>query len=266
MKVVDAAGPAVGSEPAQRRSFVTEIGSLARIPATFFSTADVRHGCLVIAVGSLIACLGPFNATVAFASGGTAIGRVALIVTLGFVGLLCANRVGLQISPKGLRHRFLTPLAIGAIVALEIVVVDCFMFRSDLRSDYVTLFRNNDLRFRLLFFMLGAYAENIYYRLFLMSALVWAISLIWRGGNRQPANWVFWAALTITQFVNAGFNVVAQIPDPITPVTLAYDALRYICPGLVWGYLYWRHGLVSAEIGAVGAHPFLQPLLGYLLQ
>jgi hypothetical protein len=40
---------------------------------------------------------------------------------------------------------------------------------------------------------------------------------------------------------------------------------RPIVPGVIWGYLYWRHGFVAAEIASVGMHPFLQPALGILL-
>jgi len=113
--------------------------------------------------------------------------------------------------------------------------------------------------------MLAAYVENIEYRLFLMSALVWAIGSLWRGSDGRPANGAFWTAMTLAQIVNIAVNVAPQAAGPITPLALAYDGLRYLFPGVVWGYLYWRHGFVAAEIASVGAHPFLQPPLGYFL-
>ncbi|WP_316399143.1 hypothetical protein [Bradyrhizobium sp. 33ap4] len=36
------------------------------------------------------------------------------------------------------------------------------------------------------------------------------------------------------------------------------------CGGLLWGYLYWRHGLAASIAGHVSAHLSLQPLLGFL--
>jgi hypothetical protein len=220
---------------------------------------------LMLAVGGLIAALAPFNAAFAFATGGSAPARVIVLLALGSVGTLCASRTGLRIPSMGLRHPFLTPLAIAAVVSFEIVIVDCFVFRNTLRPDYVNLFRSHGLGFRLTYFMLAAYVENVQYRLFLMSVLVWAIGLIWRGSDGRPANGVFWTAMTLAQVVNIAVNVVAQIPGPITPLSLVYDGLRYVFPGVVWGYLYWRHGFVAAEIASVGAHPFLQPLLGQFL-
>lgn len=34
--------------------------------------------------------------------------------------------------------------------------------------------------------------------------------------------------------------------------------------GILWGYLYWRHGLVSAITGHISAHLSLEPLLNLL--
>jgi len=46
---------------------------------------------------------------------------------------------------------------------------------------------------------------------------------------------------------------------------LVYDVVRYIPPGVLWGYLYSRNGFATAEIASVGTHPFLQPFLGVLI-
>jgi hypothetical protein len=48
---------------------------------------------------------------------------------------------------------------------------------------------------------------------------------------------------------------VFVLHDPV------YASLRYLAVGSVWGWLYWRHGWVSALIGHGAAHLVLDPLL-----
>jgi hypothetical protein len=223
------------------------------------------HAWITLGIGSSIVALAPFDIAFAFATAGSATARVAALTALGLVGLVCAGRVGLGVSSVGLRRTLCTPLAVGAATALGIVVIDCFVFRRVLPADYVELFRNTRLGPRLLYFMLRAFTENVIYRLFLMSLLVSLLGSVWRRSDGEPANGAYWTAMTLAQIANITINVVALMPAPITPVELAYDGVRYVVPGVIWGYLYWRHGFVTAEIASVGAHPFLQPALGYLL-
>jgi hypothetical protein len=46
---------------------------------------------------------------------------------------------------------------------------------------------------------------------------------------------------------------------------LIYYVFRGVVPGVVWAALFWRFGFMAAEIGSVGCHLFLQPMLGALL-
>jgi hypothetical protein len=45
----------------------------------------------------------------------------------------------------------------------------------------------------------------------------------------------------------------------------AYWLARYVAPGVVWAWLYWRHGFVTAEVASVTCHLFLQPPFGMLI-
>jgi hypothetical protein len=223
---------------------------------------DARAKALVIlAIGSVIAAIGPFDLAFRIATGGSAVLRAIALLALGLAGLFFAGRVGLTVPTFGLRHSWRTPLGVALAVAAGVAAIDGFGFRPLLPPDYVEYFRKNDDVERLLYFMLRAFNEEIIYRLFLMSFLVWGLGLIWRGHGGRPANGAYWAAMLIAQVANISIN----IPLPATPTMLCYDVARYICPGIVWGYLYWRHGFMTAEVAHVGTHPFLQPALGYLL-
>lgn len=69
-------------------------------------------------------------------------------------------------------------------------------------------------------------------------------------------------AMVGTQYVNIGFNVI--VSENATPILLFYDALRYITPGVIWAWLFFRFGFMTAEIASVGCHIFLQPIFSVL--
>ena len=216
---------------------------------------------ITLSIGSVIAAIGPFDVAFGLATGGSAVQRAVALPALGLAGLFFASRVGLTVPTFGLRHPWRTPLAVAFLVAAGVAAIDGFIFRPVLPPDYVAAFRNSDDAERLLYFMLRAFNEQIIYRLFLMSFLVWCLGLMWRGDGGRPANGAYWAAMLIAQVANIAINM----PLPTTPTMICYEFVRYICPGIVWGYLYWRHGFMTAEVAHVGTHPFLQPALGYLL-
>jgi hypothetical protein len=224
----------------------------------------VRSNWIILAIGAAIVGVAPFDAVVSFVTDRSVVAREIVITVLGLVGLLCADKVRLGVSSVGLKHPFLMPLTVGAAVALWVVIIDCLVFREILPARYVDIFRSNPVGARLLYFMMRAFLENTVYRLFLMTFLVWILGYLWRTKEGRPANGAYWTAMTLAQITNIGINVVAQLPTA-TPLSILYDGLRFVVPGMVWGYLYWHHGFVTAEIASIGAHPFLQPPLGYLL-
>ena len=65
--------------------------------------------------------------------------------------------------------------------------------------------------------------------------------------------------MIVAQSINISINVVYALGDPISFSVLAYDALRYVAPGVLWAWLFWRFGFVVAEVASVGSHVFLQP-------
>jgi hypothetical protein len=109
--------------------------------------------------------------------------------------------------------------------------------------------------------MMRAWNENIIYRLTVMSGLSWLIGFLWRSDGVRPAAGPFILVAIIAQVINISVNV----SEPSSPMLVVYDVVRYIPPGVLWGYLYWRNGFATAEIASVGTHPFLQPFLSVLI-
>ncbi|WP_423141914.1 type II CAAX prenyl endopeptidase Rce1 family protein [Parablastomonas sp. CN1-191] len=101
---------------------------------------------------------------------------------------------------------------------------------------------------RTLISCLGAMREEVVYRLALTTVLA-ALPLLF--GRRVPGWWIV-AAILAAQFVN------------IEPIDIAYPVwgtLRFWLVGAVWGWLYWRHGFVTALAAHGVVHIVLDPLL-----
>jgi hypothetical protein len=98
----------------------------------------------------------------------------------------------------------------------------------------------------------------VIYRLFLFSGFLLVAQAVLRR-SLLNAGLLFVAAF-LTQTVNVFINVPLPIFAPANAAIFAYDALRYVVPGVVWAWIYARQGFVSAEIASVGCHIFLQPM------
>ena len=127
-------------------------------------------------------------------------------------------------------------------------------------QSYVAYFHTHSLGERLTYFMLRAFNENVLYRLFAFSTLGYALS---RVTNRRAGSFV--VSMIVVQAVNVSLISVLHSNDPVTPLFLVYFAARGVAPGVLWAALFWRFGFMTAEIGSVGCHVFLQPMLGALL-
>jgi hypothetical protein len=219
----------------------------------------------ILFVGMTIAAIAPFDVLFAAATFESPFARVGLIAVMAFIGTLCADRVGLRLQGHGTRRPMLVGIAAAIAVAVYVAAIDGVVFRATLPTSYVFFFETTGLRDRLIYFMLRAFNENVIYRLFVFSSIFYLISRI-KGARPDvlpPA--LIWCAIVATQMLNIGVNVAALSPDPLSFAALLYDALRYVAPGILWGWLYWRFGFLTAEVASVGCHIFLQPALGLLV-
>ena len=219
----------------------------------------------ILLIGMAIAAIAPFDVAFAAATFGSSFARIGLLAVLALIGAFCADRVGLRLEFHGARSPLMIGAAAAIAVAVYVAIIDGVLFRTTLPVSYVQLFEAAGLRDRLTYFMLRAFNENVIYRLFAFSTLYYLIALIdgVKANDLPPP--LIWCAMIATQTLNIGMNVTALSPDPLSFATLFYDALRYVAPGVLWAWLYWRFGFLTAEVASVGCHIFLQPALGVLL-
>ena len=205
-----------------------------------------------------IAWVTPFDLGFAVLSLGSPPLRAAMMVAITLAGAAMAGPAGLQVAATGLRRPILTPIAVAAATAVYCVAIDRLM-RDQTSDHYRAILGQIPLGVRILAFAARAFNENIIYRLFLGSLLVWLLGRAWRTPAGVPRPLAYIVAFTLSQVVNIWINVTALAP--LTPAHLIHDGLRYITPGLVWSWLYWRHGFQSNEIACTSVHLFMQPLL-----
>jgi hypothetical protein len=92
--------------------------------------------------------------------------------------------------------------------------------------------------------------------LILLTAIAWI--LVSLAGLRV---WCFWAAIFLVALVAyPAFHITyLETLQPSTLVVLR-EILLHGAPGILWGYLYWQHGLLAAMVGHLGAHLSLESL------
>jgi len=162
--------------------------------------------------------------------------------------LIAVSRSRLRLLPADWKTAAIAvAISIAGVTAL-IVLLDCAVFRNHLPPSYVA-FYTGPLMPRTLVLCLLAIAEEIRFRLLLMTVLALAAAALWR---RTPPPWCFLLIIITAQFANVGASV---LQDP------TYATFRYLAVGGVWGWLYWRYGWVSALIGHATTHLLLDPLL-----
>lgn len=225
--------------------------------------SHLTAGALLL-VGGAIAAMAGFDVIFVAVTRDSAWLRSALFVTLAAIGLWCSRRAGLSLLPHGLAHPVAASFGIGLAVAIAIVLIDGVLFRAILPPEYVTSFQHG-LGERMAYYMLRAFNENILYRLFLMSTIVWTLGLVWRDAQGKIPPGAIWFAIISAQAMPMFLNGLPLFSEAITPAAILFIVVRFILAGILWGYLYWRYGFLTTEIAHVSTHIFLQPMMGFVL-
>ncbi|MEW6640325.1 MAG: hypothetical protein AB1586_07450 [Pseudomonadota bacterium] len=155
----------------------------------------------------------------------------------------------LQLMPAAVRWTAAAAAAaIAAVGVSAIVIAADVAFRSHLTADYVAQY-TSALMPRIGFRILASAFEEVKWRLGLMTLLIGVARLAL---GRRPPDWFFIGVIAFVQVCNVADGLVAA------PV---YGTLRFFLPGGVWGWLYWRHGWLTALAAHAGCHLIIDPAL-----
>jgi hypothetical protein len=174
--------------------------------------------------------------------------------------ILSWRHLGLRILPQGADRPVSIAIGAGLLFGIYMGLADALLFRSIIpASQSALIWRFSDID-RIAYFTPLVLLEELEFRLVLMSALVWILA-----ATVGPRAWCFWAAILSTALL---FYPLLHRSYLSALAPTALTVLRAImlqgAAGTLWGYLYWRHGLVAAIGGHVGAHVSLEPLLTLL--
>jgi membrane protease YdiL (CAAX protease family) len=107
----------------------------------------------------------------------------------------------------------------------------------------------------------GGITEELVMRLFLFSLIAWIFGRVSRKSDGTPSVGAFGLAnLTVAVLFALGHLPATHALGPLTPLVVARCFLLNGAASLVFGYLFWRHGLESAMVAHASAHIGLQVL------
>lgn len=211
-----------------------------------------------------------------------ALGAVNAGVIFGLyaaIGLLVASAIGLGLpiveaalrhEPTGKAIRGMLPISIllGAAAGLLLIGVDYLVFQPLLVAELgdkapavaATVGRVGPWRALLASFY-GAFNEEIFMRLCIMSLIAWLGHFIFKTAEGGPTQGVLWTANILTAVLFGVLHLPATSAlMPLTPLVVTRAIIGNGIGGVVFGYLYMKRGLESAMTAHFSADVVLHVL------
>jgi len=112
----------------------------------------------------------------------------------------------------------------------------------------------------------GGVFEEIAVRWFLMALIVWFFMKA--GKDYEPRRWHYWAGIVISSllFAVGHFPATAAAFGELSSALVVRGLLMNGALGVVFGYWFWKRGLVYSVIAHVSSHVFLYGIVKGLFQ
>jgi membrane protease YdiL (CAAX protease family) len=200
-----------------------------------------------------------------------------LVAVAVLAGLWLARRTGLEVpvleawlrgTPLPRRWETLLRWAIplGVAGALLIIVLDGLVFsRALLEGGLEASVTQPPAWQGVLASLYGGITEELFMRLFLMSALAWLLGKVWQGEDGLPAAGAMWTAnLLAAVLFGLGHLPATAALVALTPLVVLRAVVLNGVVGVACGWLYWRKGLEMAMAAHFSADIVLHVLLPLL--
>jgi membrane protease YdiL (CAAX protease family) len=162
-----------------------------------------------------------------------------------------------------LRGHLVPSVGLGVLVGVGIVLLDRWVFAPRVAasgSDNTLGDLQPPAWQGLLASFYGAIPEELLLRLGLMTLLVWVGARL--TGTAVPRPFVVWAAIVITALLfGAGHLPTTAVLLPLTPLVIARALLLNGIGGIIFGWLYWKRGLLAAMVAHFSADIVLHVLV-----
>jgi membrane protease YdiL (CAAX protease family) len=188
------------------------------------------------------------------------------------VGLFLAQKVGFGLPvlegwfegrKVGEYLKSILGISIGmGVLAGVLIIILSFLFTSSFPVGEITV----PLWKSFLASFYGGIGEEILFRLFLMTLIVWIFFKIKKTVEGKPSTIGIWLAIVIVAVLfGIGHLPVTGTITTITPVVVARAILLNSIGGIIFGWLYWKKGLESAMISHFSADIVLQVIFPLLI-
>ena len=175
---------------------------------------------------------------------------------IGFGAPILADRLaGLPVKKK-YGYIWLPVVLIGLAVSAIVVFLDKLIFSPIIQNQLQTGRLNlpetvhTPIWEGFLASFYGGFTEEILLRLFVMSLLIWFFSRYLQHRTHQPTPLVIWSANLLAALAFGMGHLPTAIAAGLPLNTLGVTRIMLLngCPGVVFGWLYWKRGLESAMI------------------
>ncbi|TGB01202.1 CPBP family intramembrane glutamic endopeptidase [Halobacillus salinus] len=148
----------------------------------------------------------------------------------------------------------------GVLVGLVLVGADRLLFTAFL-PELEELSSSFSIVGLLMGIFYGGVVEEVMLRMFLMSLIIFLIAKVKKRINLSDG--AYWLAILITAVLFAVGHFPANIAifGELTPVVATRALLLNGIGGIVYGYLFWRYGLVSSITAHMMTHVTMQLLM-----
>ena len=176
-------------------------------------------------------------------------------IVFSLIGIILSNKIGLWKKFEFNNKAIIFTVIISIIGGLSLSVVDRYLFGYFIEPVKLSYDSKPTLDYIISSFTYGAVFEEILMRLFLMSLIVWIISIVFYRKKEIPV-YVFVIANIISSFLFA----LGHIPSTIQLFGYVDGLILFRCFllnglfGLMFGWLYRKYGIGYSILAHFGAH------------
>jgi membrane protease YdiL (CAAX protease family) len=177
-----------------------------------------------------------------------------LLAVVIFLGLIMSRKNGFKLPllegmvdggdvMQNFKTKSILSIKLGALAGVLIIIFD-YIF-----SFFIEPFKSLDIAIWKSFLgaFYGGIFEEILLRLFFLSLLVWIFSKVLKTSDGIPRTSVIWSGIIIAAVVfGLGHLPATALLTSLTPLVIARAILLNSIGGIIFGWLYWKKGLVSA--------------------
>lgn len=184
---------------------------------------------------------------------------VLLAILIG-LGLLLSQQTGLGTpllsallageSLATLRDALPLIIMLGLGGTFAMLTLEFGIFQKHLPQKMREQSKNIPIWQRLLASFYGGITEEIIVRLFVMNLLAWLLGFVWSTEQGLPSTEAIWLANFGAAIIFGLLHLPATkaLAGKITPMLFVRAILLNGIGGVIFGYLYWRYGLLAAMV------------------